>query len=271
MKVVSFNVNSLRKRLHQIAALTETHAPDVIGLQETKVVDADFPLAPLQELGYHAVYTGQKTHYGVAMLTRTPPEDVAMGYPSDDEDAQKRLVRCTVTAADGTRVRVINGYFPQGENRSHETKFPAKQRFYADLMNLLNTECSPTEPLIVMGDFNIAPIDADIGIGEDGRKRWLRAGSTSFLPEEREWFQKLIDWGLDDTYRVKYPDSMDYFSWFDYRSKGFDREPKRGLRIDQILSTRPLTERLKDSGIDYDVRAMESPSDHCPVWTEFSD
>ena len=269
MKAVSFNVNSLRKRLHQIAALTEAHAPDVIGLQETKVVDADFPLDALKEMGYYAVYTGQKTHYGAALLTRTPPQDAALGFPSDDEDAQKRLVRCTVKAADGTAVRVINGYFPQGEKRDHPVKFPAKRRFYQDLMTLLDDECSANDHLIVMGDFNIAPVDADIGIGEDGRKRWLRAGATSFLPEEREWFKTLTDWGLDDTYRVKYPDSTEFFSWFDYRSKGFDREPKRGLRIDHVLSTRSMTERLVDSGIDYDIRAMESPSDHCPVWSEF--
>jgi len=123
--------------------------------------------------------------------------------------------------------------------------------------------------LIVMGDFNIAPLDVDIGIGEEGRKRWLRAGSTSFLPEEREWFQRLLDWGLFDTYREKYPESTDFFSWFDYRSKGFDREPKRGLRIDQVLATRSLNDRLVDCGIEYDIRAMESPSDHCPVWSNF--
>ncbi len=266
---MSFNVNSLRKRLHQIAAVTERHAPDVIGLQETKVTDEDYPEEALKELGYHSAYTGQKTHYGVALLTRTPAEDVAMGYPGDAEDAQKRLIRGTVSASNGTRVRVINGYFPQGESRDHPVKFPAKQRFYADLMSLLDAECNTADPLIVMGDFNIAPVDADIGIGDDNRKRWLRSGATSFLPEEREWFQRLVDWGLDDTYRVKYPDSAEFFSWFDYRSKGFDREPKRGLRIDHLLTTSTLTSRLIDSGIDYEVRAMETPSDHCPVWSSF--
>jgi exodeoxyribonuclease-3 len=269
MKVVSFNVNSVRKRLHQIAALTESHAPDVIGLQETKVVDADFPSEALAELGYHSVFCGQKTHYGVALLSRKPAENVSMGFPGDSEEAQKRLISGTITAADGTRVRVINGYFPQGEQRDHPVKFPAKQAFYEDLMKLLASAYNADDPLIVMGDFNIAPLDVDIGIGEEGRKRWLRAGSTSFLPEEREWFQRLLDWGLFDTYREKYPESTDFFSWFDYRSKGFDREPKRGLRIDQVLATRSLNDRLVDCGIEYDIRAMESPSDHCPVWSNF--
>jgi len=270
VKLVSFNVNSVRLRLHQLQALVEAHDPHVIGLQETKVVDADFPVEALRELGFHAAFCGQKTHYGVALLSKTPLEEVAFGYPSDGEDAQKRLVRATVTAPDGTRVRIVNGYFPQGEKRDHPVKFPAKRRFYEDLSALLERECSPEEPLCVMGDFNIAPVDADLGIDDSARKRWLRAGSTSFLPEEREWFERLVAWGLVDSYRVKYPDSTERFSWFDYRSRGFDREPKRGLRIDHLLVTAPLAERLVDSGIDYEVRAMDKPSDHCPVWSSFA-
>jgi len=269
VKLVSFNVNSVRLRLHQLEALVQAHDPHVIGLQETKVVDEDFPVEALRELGFHAAYCGQKTHYGVALLSRTPLDEVAFGFPGDEPDAQKRLVRATLTAPDGTRVRIINGYFPQGEKRDHPVKFPAKQRFYADLSALLSSECSAGEPLCVMGDFNVAPVDADIGIGEEGRKRWLRAGSTSFLPEEREWFQRLIDWGLADSYRTKYPDSTELLSWFDYRSKGFEREPKRGLRIDHLLVTAPLLDTLLDSGIDYDIRAMDKPSDHCPVWSSF--
>ncbi len=269
MIIVSFNVNSVRLRLHQLAALVETYSPDVIGLQETKVVDADFPVDAMNELGYHAAYAGQKTHYGVAMLTKNPMSDVRIGYSTDDEDAQKRLITATVQSPKGESVTVVNGYFPQGENRKHETKFPAKERFYADLSAKLENEHSPNDNLVVIGDYNVAPVDEDLGIGPDNVKRWLRSGNTSFLPEEREWMQRLVDWGLEDTYRLKYPDKDDKFSWFDYRSKGFDREPKRGLRIDHLLSTKPMTEKLVDSGIDYAVRGMEKPSDHCPVWSEF--
>ena len=106
-------------------------------------------------------------------------------------------------------------------------------------------------------------------IGEANRKRWLREGKTSFLPEEREWWQRLIDWGLEDTFRCRYPDTDDVFSWFDYRSRGFERDPRRGLRIDTVLATKPLVERLTDCGVDYEMRAMERPSDHCPVWSRF--
>lgn len=269
MKIFSFNVNSVRLRLHQLEALVKAYDPDVIGLQETKVVDADFPVEALEALGFHCAFAGQKTHYGIAMLSRTPMSDVHTGFKTDEADAQKRLITATVTSPSGNKVTVINGYFPQGEKRDHPVKFPAKQKFYADLQRKLETEHSATDNLAVIGDFNIAPVDADLGIGPDNVKRWLRQGATSFLPEEREWFERLCAWGLEDSYRLKYPDKDDKFSWFDYRSKGFDRDPKRGLRIDHVLSTKSLTSTLVDSGIDYDVRAMEKPSDHCPVWSEF--
>ena len=269
MKLCSFNVNSVRLRLHQLAAHVEAHDPDVIGLQETKVVDADFPVDALAELGYRAAFTGQKTHYGVAILSKTEPANVSTGFPTDGADAQTRLIRCDVTAPDGTVVHVVNGYFPQGEKRTHPVKFPAKERFYADLAALLESECSPERPTVVMGDFNVAPVDEDIGIGADNAKRWLRTGSTSFLPEEREWFARLTDWGLVDTFRALHPDVDDLHSWFDYRSRGFEAEPKRGLKIDHVLATAPLLDRLVAAGIDQDVRAMDKPSDHCPVWASF--
>jgi exodeoxyribonuclease-3 len=120
-----------------------------------------------------------------------------------------------------------------------------------------------------MGDLNISPQDIDIGIGEQNRKRWLRTGKCSFLPEEREWLKNLTSWGLLDTFRSLYPDVDDRYSWFDYRSRGFDDKPKRGLRIDQIWATPNLNERLVDAGIDYKIRGMEKPSDHAPIWSSF--
>lgn len=269
MIIVSFNVNSVRLRLHQLQALVERYSPDVIGLQETKVVDESFPVEDMRELGYHAAYAGQKTHYGVALLSRTPMRDVHVGFRNDSEQSQKRLITATVESPKGNPVTIINGYFPQGENRSHPVKFPAKEAFYSDLHDKLVNEHSPDENLVLIGDFNVAPVDEDLGIGPDNVKRWLRSGNTSFLPEEREWMKRLTDWGLDDSYRIKYPDKDDKFSWFDYRSRGFERDPKRGLRIDHLLCTHAMTPTLKDSGIDYDIRSLEKPSDHCPVWSEF--
>jgi exodeoxyribonuclease-3 len=100
-------------------------------------------------------------------------------------------------------------------------------------------------------------------------KRWLRTGKCSFLPEERAWLQRLKDWGLIDSYRHLHPETADRFSWFDYRSRGFEDDPKRGLRIDLILASKALAERCLESGIDYDIRSMEKPSDHAPIWTRF--
>jgi len=269
MKIVSFNTNGIRARPHQLKALVDEHHPDIIGIQETKVQDEDFPVRMVEELGYHADFHGQKGHYGVALLSARPPKAVHKGFPDDGEEAQRRLITGVYPLSDGRDLIVVNGYFPQGESRDHETKFPAKRRFYADLFDYLDRHYTPDQPLIVMGDMNVAPLDSDIGIGADNAKRWLRTGKCSFLPEEREWLQRLMDWGLVDTYRQCHPDVDDRFSWFDYRSRGFERDPKRGLRIDLLLATPALAKACIDADISYRIRAMEKPSDHCPVWAGF--
>ncbi len=268
LKIVSFNVNGIRSRPHQLAELKARHDPDVVGIQESKVEDGLFPREAIAELGYHTHYFGQKTHYGVALLSRQEPLSVTKGMPGDDETAQRRVITGTFGTGIGP-LTVINAYFPQGESRDHPVKFPAKQRFYADMLAYLRGSFSPDQPLILLGDMNVAPVDLDVGIGEDNAKRWLRTGKCSFLPEERDWLAALADWGLFDSYRAVHPEVADRFSWFDYRSRGFEREPKRGLRIDLVLATAPLRERLLDAGIDYDIRALERPSDHCPVWATF--
>lgn len=269
LSAISFNVNSIRQRLHQLEAVIETYSPDFIGLQETKVTDEDFPAKAVEALGYHVQHHGQKTHYGVALLSKQPFLSSVKGYKNDDADAQKRLISGTFSSPFGGEITVINGYFPQGESRDHATKFPNKRKFYADLMLMLAENYKPEQQLIVMGDMNIAPSDDDIGIGADNQKRWLRTGKCSFLPEERQWLAQLQEWGLIDTFRHCNPEEANRFSWFDYRSSGFHREPKRGLRIDLILASKPLIARINSAGIDYDIRGMEKPSDHCPIWTRF--
>lgn len=269
MKIVSFNVNSLRLRFHQLDALIEKHSPDIIGLQETKVPDLEFPIEEICNFGYHVEFHGQKTHYGVALMSKMPFQSVTKGLPGDTDESQRRLISGTFTTANGNELTVINGYFPNGEKRDHPTKFPDKSKFYAGLTEHLHNDHNSANALAVIGDFNIAPVDEDIGISEKSVKDWLRKGHVSFLPEEREWFKTLSEFGLDDTYRVKYPDATECLSWFDYRTRGFDRDPKSGLRIDHILTTATLTDSLVDSGMDYDIRGMEKPSDHAPVWSEF--
>ncbi|MEE9343750.1 MAG: exodeoxyribonuclease III [Gammaproteobacteria bacterium] len=270
MKCISFNTNGIRARPHQLQMLMDKHRPDIVGIQETKAQDADFPLEMVNNLGLHAEFFGQKAHYGVALLSQHPATTVQKGFPGDDDESQKRLISATYALPSGKSVTVINGYFPQGESREHETKFPAKMKFYADLLDYLQKHHKPTDDLIVMGDMNIAPTDIDLGIGPDSIKRWLKNGKCSFLPEERDWLQSLMDWGLIDTWRIHHPETHDQFSWFDYRSRAFERDPKRGLRIDLILATASLAERCTDSGICYDIRSMEKPSDHCPIWSSFA-
>ena len=270
MKIITFNVNGIRARLHQLEALIQKHEPEVIGLQEIKVADEDFPVEAIESLGYHIEYFGQKTHYGVGLMSKRKPVQVHKGYLSDAEDAQRRMIIADYETASGSLYTVINGYFPQGESREHPVKFPAKKQFYRDLMTTLKTSCKPDSNVVVLGDFNISPTDADIGIGADNAKRWLRTGKCSFLPEEREWFQTLLSWGLQDCYRETPPEAAnELYSWFDYRSRGFEREPKRGLRIDGILATASMMEKCLSTGIDYDIRSMEKPSDHAPLWVDF--
>lgn len=267
MKIVSFNVNGIRARPHQLQQLVDSHSPDVIGLQETKVHDDMFPHADIEALGYHAHIHGQKGHYGVALLVKSDtaqPTNVIKGFINDSDDAQKRFIGMQ-TVYNGAPLWIYNGYFPQGESQDHPTKFPNKRAFYADLMEHLSSNHSANDQVVVMGDMNISPADIDIGIGDANKKRWLRTGKCSFLPEEREWYQKLYDWGFTDAWRHLNPTEDKIYSWFDYRSKGFNDEPKRGLRIDHCLITAPLLGQLDDVIISYDIRAMEKPSDHCPV------
>ena len=265
MKIVSFNVNSVRQRLHQLSEVVERHNPEFIGLQETKVQDHEFPLAEIEALGYQAIYMGQKTHYGVALLSRTSCIKPSYGFSGDSDDAQKRFIGGEFQV-NGRKIYVFNGYFPQGEARDHPVKFPAKQQFYVDLNEFLTAFNLDTDHLVVMGDYNIAPQDSDIGIGPDNAKRWLKTGKTSFLPEERDWFNTLLAKGLYDGFRLCHATEDQVFSWFDYRSKGFDREPRRGLRIDHLLVSKSLREHVKDAGVDYEIRAMTKPSDHAPAW-----
>ncbi len=267
MKVVSFNINGIRARLHQLQALIDAHQPDVIGLQEIKVHDEQFPVKAVEDMGYEVFFHGQKSHYGVAFLAKKSPTAVIKGFPTDDEDAQRRMIILKTIDDAGDPVTILNGYFPQGENQKHETKYPAKKKYYQDLMTYLNDNHTPDEKVIVMGDVNVSHTDLDIGIGEENKKRWLRTGKCSFLPEEREWLNTLMSWGFEDSYRSLNPQRDDEYSWFDYRSKGFN--DNRGLRIDLILATPSLHNALKDAGIDYELRGIEKPSDHAPIWATY--
>ncbi|KOR29195.1 hypothetical protein TI05_15545 [Achromatium sp. WMS3] len=279
MRILSFNVNGIRARRHQLRAIRDTLDPDILALQETKVQDDDFPQDLAHSLGYHVEFYGQKSHYGVAIFSKQPPLSVEFGFPNDPPDSQRRVIigefaipnsnsKSSKSKKPSQSLTVINSYFPQGASRDHPTKFPHKQQFYADMLAYISNRFKPKDQVLLVGDMNVAPSDLDIGIGTENATRWLRTGKCAFLPEEREWLQKLITWGFTDTFREQYPQINDRFSWFDYRSRGFEDNPRRGLRIDLILATASLVKRCQNAAIDYAIRGLERPSDHCPVWID---
>jgi exodeoxyribonuclease-3 len=265
MKIVSFNINSVRARPHQLEHIRDHLDPDVIGLQETKVHDDEFPEELINEIGYHCEFWGQKGHYGVALLSKERPLDTVKGFIKDTSEDQKRFIQGQYKYK-GESIFILNGYFPQGENRSHESKFPKKIKYYKDLKSHIKKLQKANQNIIVMGDFNVAPTDKDIGIGDANAKRWLREGKCAFLPEEIEMWNSIKNLGFVDSWRIQNPKESSIYSWFDYRSRMFDDNPKRGLRIDHIMVSDNLKKMIKSTGIDYDARAMEKPSDHCPVW-----
>ena len=267
MKIVSFNMNSIRARPHQLIHLRDTLDPDIIGIQETKVNDPEFPIDEIKEIGYHPEYWGQKGHYGVAILSKKKPIEVQKGFTKDTDEDQKRFIQAKFKWGKQS-ITIMNGYFPQGENRSHETKFPKKIKYYADLKKHIKKTQKTEKNIIVMGDFNVAPSPLDIGIGEINAKRWLKEGKTAFLPEEIDMWNSIKKLGFIDSWREQNPDEGSIYSWFDYRSRMFDDNPKRGLRIDHIMISENLMPAMQFTGIDYETRAMEKPSDHCPVWIQ---
>tara|TARA_Y200000002_G_C22615661_1_gene635883 strand:- start:248 stop:1060 length:813 start_codon:yes stop_codon:yes gene_type:complete len=260
IRIICFNINGLRARPHQLKALKEKYDPDIIALQEIKVSDEDFPDQIPTELGFNYYNYGQKGFHGVAIFSKQPPISVIKGLEGGEDESQKRYIQCDYDTNVGI-VSVCNSYFPQGENRKHPDKFPYKDRYYKRITKHIE---SLSTNVVLTGDFNIAPNRNDIGMNEDGIKRWLSQGHTAFLPEEIEWYKKLTDLGLVDIWRERNPNSTKC-SWFDYRSRGFDQDPKRGLRIDHFLLSKDVQEKYINSEIDHELRAMEKPSDHCPV------
>jgi len=166
MKIVSFNVNGVRARHHQLEAIKNSLKANIVGLQEVKAMPDQFPINDVQSLGWSTEVHSQKAHYGVATLSDIPAAKVCKGFPSDTEDSQKRFIHTSYDFLENETLHILNGYFPQGENRDHETKFPAKKKYYEDLIAYLEDNFSPSDNVIVMGDLNVAPLDIDIGIGE---------------------------------------------------------------------------------------------------------
>ena len=254
LKIASWNVNSLNVRLPQVLAWSQAARPDVLALQETKLTDDRFPAAELLEAGYHAVFSGQKTYNGVAILSRQPASDTVTDIPGLD-DHQRRILAATI---DG--VRIVNLYVVNGSETGSE-KFDYKLHWLDRVTAWLAGELEQHRDLIVLGDFNIAPDDRDVHDPEAWREKIL----CSSL--EREALQRILDLGLQDTFRLfEQPDGV--FSWWDYRMNMFRR--KMGLRIDLVLASEAMASRCKASYVDVEPRRQERPSDHAPAVAEFS-
>ncbi|MDF7675762.1 exodeoxyribonuclease III [Neisseriaceae bacterium ESL0693] len=254
MKIATWNVNSLNVRLPHVLAWLEQYQPDILALQELKLDQDKFPLEAIKAAGYHAVWNGQKTYNGVAILSKQIPQNPILDM-RDFDDVQKRVIAATVGD-----VRVICVYCVNGESVGSE-KFAYKQRWFAALRQYVAHELQTHANTIVLGDFNIAPHDIDVYDTEKWHEKILC--STT----ERQWFQALLDCGLHDSLHHCHPEKACY-TWWDYRMNMFKRQ--LGLRIDHILVSAPLLSRLQDVSVATEARGWERPSDHAPVIAQFA-
>jgi exodeoxyribonuclease III len=263
MQIATWNVNSVRTRLEHVLNWLQSHpAIDVLCLQETKVVDADFPLEPFTNLGLHTYIYGQKSYNGVAMISRQPMSEVNMGFAAvlgdvGDLDDQKRAI---AGIADG--IRIVNLYVPNGSAVGSE-KYEYKLRWLATLKQYLQTllakDAKPTK-ISICGDFNVAVEDIDIHDPSD------RATQVMATDAEREALQAILSLGFKDVFR-KFTIEPGHYSWWDYRSGSFQRN--RGWRIDYHFATEVLYDGAITCTIDAEPRSLTQPSDHVPVIVEF--
>ena len=254
MIIASWNVNSLKVRLPQLREWLAERRPDVVCLQETKSEDAKFPIAEIEAAGYQAVWSGQKTYNGVAILSRHAISEPQPGIP-DFEDEQKRVLAATVQG-----VRIVSAYVPNGQTVDSE-KYHYKLRWLAAFECWLGAELLRRPLLAVLGDYNIAPADEDV----HDPQAW--AGQVLCSDRERAAFKRLIDLKFSDGFRL-FPQAGQSFTWWDYRMNAFKR--KMGLRIDHILLSPELAAKCKGCAIDVEPRGRERPSDHAPIWAEIA-
>jgi len=254
MKIVSWNINSLRKRQERLFAWLQTTQPDVVCLQETKCPDDQFPSLALQAVGYRCAHHGEKSYNGVAILSRTKPEDVRVSLCDEVVDPQARVIAATIN-----NVRVFSIYAPNGQAVGSPA-YEYKLHWYRRLRDCIAKE--PAADLIVCGDFNVAPEDIDVY----DPKLWR--GAIMASENERAAFRELCGVGLRDTLRIHHRQTQ-LFSWWDYQMRAFEKN--RGLRIDAVLASENLAKKCSASGIDIEMRKGKEPSDHAPVWAEFRD
>ena len=255
MKIASWNINSLRKRQERLLLWLRETNPDVVCLQETKCTDEQFPAAALRDVGYVAVFHGQKSYNGVAILAKEEPGEVRIGLCDEVADEQARVIAATVGA-----VRVFSIYAPNGQAVG-SAAYAYKLAWYQRLTTCLREKESALERVIVCGDYNVAPADEDV------HDPALWRGAIMCSEEERNAFRALCASGLADTLRLHHPEAG-IFTWWDYRMLSFPKN--RGLRIDAILAGSELAANCTAAGVDREMRKGKEPSDHAPVWAEFA-
>jgi exodeoxyribonuclease-3 len=250
MIIATWNINSIRMRLDRLLQWLERSKPDVVCLQETKVVNEDFPADPARALGYHCVYHGQKSYNGVALFARAPVDDPILSLPGDPADADCRFIAGTIEG-----VRVMNVYAPNG-GEVGSSKYEFKLRWFQRLRAYLDSTLKPESEVALCGDFNVAPDDRDVWDPEQWR------GQILFTEPEKEALRKVVEWGLTDALRMHHSEGGLY-TWWDYRAGAFHRG--WGVRIDHILLSAPLAKRCTAVEIDRNERKGQKPSDHAPV------
>jgi exodeoxyribonuclease-3 len=253
-KIATLNANSIRARLDQILTWMDREQADVLAVQETKVQDEDFPKGPIEEAGYHVVFAGQKAHAGVATLSRNAPESVLAGF--DDGSERPRLLYTLIHG-----LHIANSYVPQGRTPDHE-EFQHKLDWFARIKAWFDGRFSPDDPVIWLGDFNVAPEDIDVYDPQGLR------GHVDFHPDAQAALEDVRAWGFIDLFRKHHPDEPNQFTYYDYRARNAI-ERNVGWRVDHIWATAPLAERCIDAWIDVEARKAERPSDHTFLVAEF--
>ncbi len=255
--VATWNVNSVRARMHVLLPWLAKVAPDVVCLQETKVQDHEFPVAEIEKAGYRVAFRGEKSYNGVAILSKTPIENFRCGFDDDGPPDESRLIVAEVGG-----IAIVNTYVPQGRDVDHPM-YAYKLAWFERLRALLEARFSPEQPLLWVGDLNVAPEPIDVW----DPKRLL--GHVCFNPQVTEALEAVKAWGLVDVFRKHCPDPGQY-SYYDYRAKDAIAQGK-GWRIDHILATKLLAERSVTAWIDLAPRTGERPSDHTPMLVRFEE
>lgn len=256
MKIATYNVNGVNGRLPVLLRWLETSSPDIVCLQELKAPQEKFPLEAIQNAGYNAIWHGQKSWNGVAILSKFDITEIGKVLPGDEEDVQSRFIEAEI---EGITIGCL--YLPNG-NPAPGPKFDYKLKWFDRLIDHAAKLVDAKKPVILTGDYNVMPTEKDVYKPE----RWV--DDALFRPESRAAFRKLVDQGWTDAIRTLYPEETIY-TFFDYFRNAYERNA--GLRIDHFLLNKAISKRLKAGGVEREVRGWEKTSDHCPVWIQLKD